>query len=131
MQDPVTTRPSDLAGAPRADLLDALADHESLLVNARHQIGQPQPAARLQSAALDALATGQALADSALRWRWLTVVEALTYGATLGQVATAAGLDVDEVRAGARSWADGQHRHAGLSRAAHDEVLALLAQDER
>jgi hypothetical protein len=56
----------------------------------------------------------------------VTVAEALAYGAPLGHVAAAMGLEVDEVAVGLRSWADGQHEHGGMSAAARDEAYALL-----
>ena len=59
----------------------------------------------------------------------MTVADALTYGAPLAHVAAALSLDPDEVAAGLRSWADGQHEHAGMTAAARDEVYALLEVD--
>ena len=118
--------PAGLAGVALAELAQAYTGHVGALVDARHGIGRPHPPARLASIALDALAVGQAVADHVLRHRWLTVAEALTYGATLPQVATASALTTDEVTAGVRSWADAQHRHAGMSAATRDEILTLL-----
>jgi hypothetical protein len=63
--------------------------------------------------------------------RWVTVAEALTYGATLGQVAAGMGLDVDEVRVGLAGWANGQHRFGHITDAEHDQVIALLAEGDR
>jgi hypothetical protein len=120
------TRPADLAGASLRELLDGYQAHLSALVYARHGIGDPEPVGRLRTDALDVLACGQALVDQIHAGRWVTVAEALVYGAPLAHVAAAMGLEVDEVAAGLRSWADGQHRHGGLSAAARDEVCALL-----
>jgi hypothetical protein len=57
--------------------------------------------------------------------RWVTAVDALTYGATLKHTAAAIGLEVEELAVGLRTWADGQHQHAGMSAAARDEAYAL------
>ena len=56
----------------------------------------------------------------------MSVVDALTCGAPLGDVAAAMGLEPEEVAAGLRSWADGQREHAGMSAAARDAVYALV-----
>jgi hypothetical protein len=63
--------------------------------------------------------------------RWVTVAEALAYGAPLADVAAAMGLEPVEVAAGLRSWADGQHQHAGLSAAGRDEIYGLLEEVAR
>jgi hypothetical protein len=126
---PDITRPADLAvGTAPSELLDSWHRHISALVNARHGIGDPLPAERIAHRALDALAVGQALAETVTRSRWITVVDALAHGAQLGHVATAMGLEVDEVAVGLRMWADGQHEHCGMSVAARDEVYALLGE---
>jgi hypothetical protein len=122
------TRPLDLVGASLRELLDAWHGHIGRLVDARHGIGDPLPPARLTRHALDGLATGQALADQLMASRWVTAADALTYGATLAQTATAMGLEVDEVTAGLRSWADGQHRHELMTAAQRDDIRALLDQ---
>jgi hypothetical protein len=57
--------------------------------------------------------------------RWVTVAEALAYGSPVSHVAAALDLEIAEVTAGLRTWADGQHQHAGCSTAARDEVYAL------
>ena len=61
--------------------------------------------------------------------RWVTVADALTYGATIDQVATAMDLTSVEVAAGLRSWADGQRRFGHITDAEHDAVLALLGKE--
>ena len=53
-------------------------------------------------------------------------IDALSYGAPVGDVATASGLTPPEVAAGLRSWADGQHQRAGMPAAERDEVYALV-----
>ena len=65
------------------------------------------------------------------RSRWVTAVDAIANGAQLEHVARAMGLDVDEVTAGLRSWADGQHDRCGMSAAARDDVYALLGEMTR
>jgi hypothetical protein len=124
--------------SPR-ELLDAWQLHSAALVNARHGIGEfgPEPAGRLRGSALDALVCGQALADQLMRMRWVTALDALTYGASLFDVAAALGLMAHEVAAGLRSWADGQLRlnretggKLGISPAEHDAVNALLRRDQ-
>lgn len=124
--DPQITRPDDLAGASLRELLDAWHSHIAPLVDARYDIGDLS-SGRLARYALDALAAGQALTDELMAMRWVTAVDALTYGAPMRHVAGAMGLDVDEVTAGLRSWADGQHEHAGMTAAARDEMYALVA----
>jgi hypothetical protein len=123
---PPPVRPTDLTGVSLRELLDAWHLHTAPLVNARHGIGDPEPIGRLRAEALDVLACGQALADQILAMRWVTVAEALAFGAPLGHVAAAMGLEPDEVAAGLRSWADGQHQHTGLSSAAREEIYGLL-----
>jgi hypothetical protein len=130
VHDPTTpynvTRPADFAGASLRELLAGYEAHTTPLVNARHGIGEPDPVGRLRSDALDVLACGQALANYILAMRWVAVAEGLAYGATLGHVAAAMGLEPDEVAAGLRSWADGQVRHGGITPADRDEVYSLL-----
>lgn len=63
--------------------------------------------------------------------RWVVVVEALAYDASLQQVAEALSLDVDEVIVGLRSWADGQLGHSFITPAQHDEVAALIDRGRR
>jgi hypothetical protein len=63
--------------------------------------------------------------------RWVTVAEAITYGATIDQVAAGMGLDVGGVRVGLAGWADGQHRFGHITNAEHDQVIALLPKGDR
>ncbi|OZM84090.1 hypothetical protein CFP66_06695 [Pseudonocardia sp. MH-G8] len=119
------TRPADLAGAPLRDLVEGYRLHVAALVNARHGVGRPEPVGRLRASALDALTIAAAIAAQLAGDRWSNVVDALRLDASLEHVATAMGLEVDEVAAGLRSWADGQHQHAGMTAAARDEVYAL------
>jgi hypothetical protein len=133
IQPDLPTRPADIPHtAPLRRLLDALHDHQGRLVNARYAIGDdPVPAEQLARHAVALLAVEHALADRVLVSRWVTVADALTYGATIDQVAAGMGLDVDEVRVGLASWADGQHRFGHITDAEHDTVLALLDGDGR
>lgn len=120
------TTPADLIGALRWDLVHGLDARDRVLTDARHGIGDRPPAAEVALAALDALAYGRALADNALRFEWIAQVEALRYGATLTDVATASGLDVDEVLAGLRSRVAGQAEHGLMDRAVANELTALV-----
>jgi hypothetical protein len=118
--------PGALAGVPLHDLLSWHEEHDASLVRARIGVGEPEPVGRFRADALDALVCGQTLADRLMAMRWVTVAEALAYGAPVTHVGAALGLGIDEVAAGLRSWADGQHLHAGMPAAARDEVHALL-----
>ena len=126
MQDPNSTRPTDPAGTSLPNLLAGCKSHLTTLVNTRLGVAEPAPADRLRAAALDALVYGQALADRLTAMRWVTVAEALAHGAPVAHVAAALGLETDEVAAGRRSWAKGQHQHADTPAAAPDEAHPLL-----
>jgi hypothetical protein len=58
--------------------------------------------------------------------RWVTAAEAPAHEPAAVHVATALGLQIAEVAAGPRSWADAPHQHAGRSAAARDEIHPLL-----
>jgi hypothetical protein len=123
-------RPGDIPHtASLHQVLDALHAHQGRLVDARHNIGDPIPAGMLARHAVALLAVEHALADRVLAARWVTAGEALTYGATIKQVATAMDLTAVEVAAGLRSWADGQRRFGHFTHAEHDAVLALLGEE--
>ncbi len=115
-----------LAGVPLDDLLTGYQHHVAALVRARAGVGEPEPVRRLRTDALDALVCAQALTDRLMAMRWVTVADALAYGAPIGHVAAVLGLEINEVAAGLRSWADRQHQYAGMPMAARDEVYALL-----
>lgn len=119
-------RPGDLAGVPRRELLDALTAHEGLLTDARHGIGRQQAPARLVGAALDALACGRSLAAAALRWEWVTQLEALAYGASLRQVAVACGLEEREVLGRLRARLRAQVEQGAMRREDADRWAAVL-----
>jgi hypothetical protein len=132
IQPDLPTRPADIPHtAPLRRLLDALHDHQGRLVNARYAIGDPVPAEKLARHAVALLAIEHALADRVLASRWVTVAQALMYGATIDQAAAGMGLDVDKVRVGLAGWADGQRRFGHITDAEHDAVLALLDGDGR
>lgn len=125
-------RPADIGhDVVLAELARQYHVHVAPLVDARHGIGEPVPPGQLAGHAIAALAAQHALAERALHSRWCNAVEALTYGATLDQVAASMDLTVDEVSVGLRSWADGQRHHGGLSDAERDEVYVLAAGGER
>ena len=96
-----------------------------LSVPARHSIGDAIPAEQLARHAVALLAVEHALADRVLVSRWVTVAEALTYGATIDQVAAGMGLDVDEVRVGLAGWADGQHQFGHITTPSTTTLRAL------
>ncbi|OLT12244.1 hypothetical protein BJF78_24590 [Pseudonocardia sp. CNS-139] len=120
-------RPADLGGSGPEDLLQAWSGHGRALVYDRCGIERLTRTDAVRHA-LDELATGQALADYVTRGRWATVAQGLVYGATVSQVAVAMGLDVDEVAAGLRSWADGQLAINLITPVLHDELQTLLTQ---
>jgi hypothetical protein len=59
----------------------------------------------------------------------VTVADALTYGATIDEVATAIDRTAVEVAAGLQSWADRQRRFGRITDVEHDAVLALLGEE--
>lgn len=120
------TTPVDVPDATFRDMVDAHMAHTSRLVDARHNIGEPLPAAELARHALAALAGQHAVAERILYTRWCNARDVLTYGATVEDAAAAMGLDVDEVVFGLTRWAEGQHHENLISRAQLDEVLALV-----
>jgi hypothetical protein len=83
-----STRPACPPGRPPPTaslrrLLDALHDHQGKLVDARHGIGDPVPTEQLARHVVALLAVEHAIADRVLASRWVTVADALTYGATM------------------------------------------------
>jgi hypothetical protein len=124
---PYVPRPADLEGAALRELAEGYRLHAGALVNARYGIGRREPVGRLRSTALDALAVAAAIVEQLAHERWVNVADALSYGAPVIDVAAAMGLEPVEVAAGLRSWADGQHEHAGMSAAERDGLYALVA----
>lgn len=125
MSDPLHT-PASLEERTRRDLLDGLTVHEAALIEARHGIGPPRSAQDLRAAALGALAYSRALAGSAVRWEWIAQVEALGNAATLADVATACGLEPDEVAAGLRTQVSARVDRGFMTLETGREVLALI-----
>lgn len=117
--------------APLATVLQAFAAHTLRVVDAMLGIGEPLPVETLARHAVAALVLQHTVAERVLYSRWTTVRDALTYGASIGDVAAAMGLDVDEVVAGLRSWAAGQLRHGLVTEAEHDAVVALVEDVQR
>jgi hypothetical protein len=125
-------RPRDLDKITLHDLAQSYQDHVGALVNARYNIGARGRPARLQSAALDALAIGAQVVDRMQNERWITIVEALTYGASIEKVAVALDAEPASIIEGVTRWAEGQHEHELMTDEEHARVLALLPdQSER
>lgn len=123
---PRPTCPTDVPDLGYADLADEYHRHIRALVEAHHGTGDPVSAAVLARHAVAALAVQHALAHRVLLTRWTTAQDALNYGATLDDTATAMGLDPDELTFGLSRWADGELRERRLTSAQHDAVLALI-----
>jgi hypothetical protein len=119
-------RPADLGGFALRELAESYGMHVGALVNARHDIGKPAPIGRLRGDALDALAIGEQIARRMRDDRWVTVAEALTYGASVEMVGRALDLEPVDVADGLAAWARGQHEHASMSAEECDRVLALV-----
>lgn len=99
-------------------------EHRTALFDHRYGIEHLSDAQRAGHA-LAEMAYSTALSERALYGRWVVACEALDAGATHQQVATALGLDVEELRVGLRSWARSQHRLGLIDDTRHAEVLAL------
>ena len=120
-------RPADVSHwAPLTELAEQYLRHAWQLTAVRLGQDTGQPPAELVQHALATLAYGHALADRALASRWVNAADALTYGATVAQVAQAMGLDVEEVRVGLRQWAAALVGTGQLTPADRDELLALV-----
>jgi hypothetical protein len=131
-------RPADLDHAQLRELAEAYNGHQDAIMAAQYGIGEQRTPARVRASALDALAIGEqlikqieALGQRMTRSRWVSVVEALSFGASLAEVAQALDVDRVDVVEGVTRWADGQHRYAGMTAERHAEVLALLARGAR
>jgi hypothetical protein len=121
---PVTI-PADLDGASMGELVQGWQDHIAALVDARHGLSEHSPG-RLRGTALDALVCGAAVVQRLQYARPVTMVDALSYGATVDDVATAVGTTPGAVVDDVRAWADGQLRHDLITQDRHAVVLALL-----
>lgn len=108
------------------DLVERYHHHHGVVVDSRHGIGEPLPAPVVAFHALRALVYQHALVERAMQGRWLDMVAALSHGATVGEVAGAAGTVDAAIRVGLCGWADSQ-RHFGLiTDAQRDEVYDLV-----
>ena len=82
--------------------------------------------------AIGALVYSHALSERALHPRWSIAVDALSAGATAEAVGAAmGGLEPDELRAGLRRWADGQHREGLITEQRRRQVRALVSEPDR
>jgi len=78
--------------------------------------------------AVGALVYSHALSERALHPRWSIAVDALSAGATVEAVGAAmGGLEPDELRAGLRRWADGQHHEGLITEARRRQARALVS----
>jgi len=126
MNDP--TRPDAMPHtASLRELAERYHEHVLPLIEHRCEIVVLTDAQR-GAHAVGALIYSHALSERALHPRWSIAVDALSAGATVEAVGAAmGGLDPDELRAGLRRWADGQH-HAGLiTEARRRQVRALVS----
>jgi hypothetical protein len=114
------TSPADLDDAAAPELIQAWTLHRAALVDAHHGIGEPAPVGRLRASALGVLAIGEQLARRVAAERWMTVVEALAYGAHVPEVARALAVTPGDVVAGVHAYAE----QVPADRRA--ELLALL-----
>lgn len=110
-------------------LLEGFLDHGRTVLGARVGV-HPQPLTRDEVArhALARIVCARALVERVAGGQWDSVYEALDHGATLDDVAAAAGLDRDEVRTGLRSWAERERTADRLDDQEYDAVLALLGE---
>lgn len=120
------TRPADLHDMTLVELAAAYGQHSSRLVNARHRIGEALPGDQVAAHAIAALAVQHELAERALASRWVIARDGLSYGASVAQVATAMGLDEDEVIFGLTRWASGQRRENLISDSEYAAIVALV-----
>ncbi len=121
-------RPDDLPGTVSLGrLLDSYLDHGRKVAGARAHVHlQPLTPDDVARHALAGIVCAGALADRVATGRWDLAREALTHGATVDDLAAAAGLDLDEVQAGLASWADTEQAQGRLTEDEHDAVRALL-----
>jgi hypothetical protein len=122
-------RPRDVFRVALVVLAGLYHEHLGPTINALHGIGKQLPREQVARHAVAALAIGQAIEQYVRGDRWSTVRDALTYGATVAEVAGALDLELDEVAAGVTSWADGQARSCGMTADEHARVIALVLGD--
>ena len=126
------TRPGDVSEwASLPEIAHQYVTHGWALAAVRLGQDTGQPPEELRESAIAALAYEHALAERALAGRWVNAAAALEYGASVEDVARAMGLDVEEVRVGLPSWADGQVRAGCLTPAERDDVLRLVEGADR
>ncbi|MGI9001316.1 MAG: hypothetical protein ACR2GH_06575 [Pseudonocardia sp.] len=122
--------PDDLPSTvPLNRLLDGYLDHSRRVVRARtraHVELQSQTRADVAQFALAGLVCAGVLVDRVATDRWHLAHEALTHGATVDDLATAAGLDIDEIQVGLASWADTERAHGRLTQNEHNVILELI-----
>ena len=128
---PDTAAAVDLASP--VDLLDLVAGHaeHTFHVTAVRRGAAPMSTDRVARHAVAALATGQAIVDQLNADRWRTVSDALVYGASLAEVASALNLTGRAVVSGLHLWLDEQVRASRMTAAQHDAALALVSADTR
>ena len=125
MSASLPTTPHDVPNAPYREISDALVEHIRFTYDAQHS-GDAVPAADIAAHAVAALALQHALAGRILQSRWVTVRDALAYGATVDDVAAAMALDVDEVVVGLHNWAAARFRENRMTRPQFDATVALV-----
>jgi hypothetical protein len=118
-------QPAALDGASLAELVEGYKGHRSALVQAELGLGQERPV-RLRGSALDALAIGEQLTRRMAAERWVTVADALTYGASVAEVGQALDMEPGDVARVLSDWADGQRRYGGMTAERHAELLRLV-----
>lgn len=119
--------PAELLAVPLSNLLDVWNHHRAALVASAPGPAELLPVGWRRGHALDALALGEAIAQTVRAGRWATALDALEGGASVADVGTALGLRPDEVDAGVRTWAAGQYRHELIDRSRRNKILAVLA----
>jgi hypothetical protein len=125
VQDPTQTRPANMASTSPCDPLAGHEAHLTSLTHARLGIREPEPVGRLRADALAAPVCGRAPAHRLTAMRWASDGETPGHGAPAIHMTPAPGPEIDKIANGPRSRADGQHQHASMSAAAHDEVHPL------
>ncbi|MDQ3275030.1 MAG: hypothetical protein M3Q39_08385 [Actinomycetota bacterium] len=111
-------------------LVEDLHRRSWALTRHRSGVGEPLSAEQVIAHSLAVLTLGATIAEIATSGRWVYVREALAAGAGVEPIATAMGLDPDELRLGVGRWADRQHRSGHLTDAEHAAVLALVTGGE-
>jgi hypothetical protein len=95
------------------------------LIHARLGVHEPEPAGRLRADTLATPLRRQAPAHPLTAMRWTIAAKARAHEAPAIHVTPALGPEIDNIATGPRSRVDGQHQHASMSAAAHDEIHPL------